>query len=360
VRKLYFAKIGLVVALATFGAAAARAPRAAAPAATCVQATQPAWIDYADKWVRFRRVFYRPGLAVTLAHTSPGAQARRRGAQIAYWDMSLKAAVGTPSRPGNPAQIPATAARLVSAAMKVTGCGTPIIALNELFGARLSAASSPTNAQYRANVLALVQALASRGAQPHLLISEGAATKGASAEWWRSVASVATIVREVYISAPLLQRLGSSGSTVYLRFQLRRAVRNFTTIGIPSSRVGLALGFHEGRGGRAGLSAVRWYDVSNGRRWPPGRSRASLRSTRCGPGVGRPSAARGPIPRQPMPHVSTCGRVKRAFATRRRRRAVASICLARSRRRSRGGVMPASGSSLRAVGPGSRCGPRPS
>jgi hypothetical protein len=261
VRKLVFAKIGIVVALATLGAAAATAPRAAAPAATCVQATQPAWLDYADKWVRFRRLFFRPGLSVTLAHTSPAAQARRRGTQIAYWDMSLKAAVGTPSRPGDPARIPATAARLVSAAMKVTGCGTPIIALNELYGARLAASSSPTNAQYRANVLALVQALASHGAQPHLLISEGAATKGASADWWRSVASVATIVREVYISAPLLESLGPSGSTVYLRFQLRRAVRNFTTIGIPSSRVGLALGFHEGRGGRAGLSAARWYGV---------------------------------------------------------------------------------------------------
>jgi hypothetical protein len=38
-------------------------------------------------------------------------------------------------------------------------------------------------------------------------------------------------------------------------------VRNFTTIGIPSSRVGLALGFHSGRGGRNGLGAARWLGV---------------------------------------------------------------------------------------------------
>ena len=253
--------VGLVVVFAVVAAAASTAPRAAAPAATCVQPTQPAWIDYADKWVRFRRMFYRPGLAVTLAHTAPAAQARRRGAQVTYWDMSLKTAVGTPSRPADPGRIPGVAARLVSAATKVTGCGTPIVALNELYGARLAANSSPTNAQYRANVLALVRALASRGAQPHLLISEGAETAGPSGDWWRSVAAVTTIVREVYISAPTLKGLGSSGSTIYLRFQLRRAVRNFTTIGIPSSRVGLALGFHEGRGGRAGLSAADWYDV---------------------------------------------------------------------------------------------------
>src|SRR6185312_17080830 len=73
---------------------------AASPAALpCVQPAQPAWIDYGDKWVPFRRLFFRPGLAVALAHTAPAADARGRGAQIAYWDMSLKDAVGTPSHP---------------------------------------------------------------------------------------------------------------------------------------------------------------------------------------------------------------------------------------------------------------------
>jgi hypothetical protein len=175
--------------------------------------------------------------------------------------MSLKDAVGTPAHPADPATIPAVAERLASAAVKVTGCATPILALNELYGARLGTPWSQSNAQYRANVLELVRALASRGTQPHLLISEAGNTTGPAAAWWRSLAESATIVREVYISGPLLEGLGPSGATVYLRFQLRRAVRNFTTIGVPSNRIGLALGFHSGRGGQAGLSAARWFGV---------------------------------------------------------------------------------------------------
>lgn len=242
-------------------AGAARPAHAAAPSASCVQAGQPAWIDYADKWVPFRQLFYRPGLAVALAHTAPAAAARSRGAEVAYWDMSLKDAVGTPGHPADPATIPSVAERLAAAAVKVTGCATPILALNELYGARLGTPWSQSNAQYRANVLELVRALASRGTQPHLLISESGNTAGPAAAWWRSLAESATIVREVYISGPVLEGLGPSGATVYLRFQLRRAVRNFTTIGVPSNRIGLALGFHSGRGGQAGLSAASWFGV---------------------------------------------------------------------------------------------------
>jgi hypothetical protein len=211
--------------------------------------------------VPFRKLFYRPGLAVALAHTAPAAAARGGGAEVAYWDMSLKDAVGTPAHPANPARIDAVAERLAAAAVKVTGCGTPIVALNELFGAQLRAPWSRSNAQYRANVLELVRALAAHGAAPHLFISQAGSTAGDGGAWWRSLAQYATIVREVYIPAPVLAGLGSSGATVYLRFQLRRAVRNFTTIGIPSNRIGLALAFHGGRGGRDGLSASRWFGV---------------------------------------------------------------------------------------------------
>ena len=242
-------------------AASPHAPRAAAPSASCIAPTQPAWIDYADKWVPFRRLFFHPGLAVALAHTAPAADARSGGAQVAYWVMSLKAMVGTPSHPANPSSVSTSAARLAAAAVKVTNCDTPVVALNELHGARLQPPWSRSNAQYRANVLELVRALAEHGAQPHLLISESGATSGAAGDWWRSVAATATIVREVYMPAPALHALGASGATIYLRFQLRRAVRNFTTIGIPSSRVGLALGFHSGRGGRNGLGAAPWLGV---------------------------------------------------------------------------------------------------
>jgi hypothetical protein len=46
-----------------------------------------------------------------------------------------------------------------------------------------------------------------------------------------------------------------------MRFELRRAVRNLTTIGVPSSRVGIALGFQTGRGGRMGLAPAAWFEV---------------------------------------------------------------------------------------------------
>jgi hypothetical protein len=249
-----------VVAIAGW-AAAAHPSHAAAPAASCVQGAQPAWVDYADKWVPFRWLFYQPGVAVALAHTDPAAAARGGGAEVAYWDMSLRDAVGAPAHPADPTRIAGAAERLAAAAVKVTGCEIPMIALNELFGAQLRAPWSRSNAQYRANVLELVRALAARGTAPHLFISQAGSTAGAGGAWWRSVAESATIVREVYIPAPVLAGLGSSGATVYLRFQLRRAVRNFTTIGIPSNRIGLALAFHSGRSGRGGLSASRWFGV---------------------------------------------------------------------------------------------------
>ncbi len=236
--------------------------RAASPAALpCVQPAQTAWIDYGDKWVPFRRLFFRPGLAVALAHDAAGADAQRRGAQLAFWAMALRRAVGTPARPVSPSAIPAATARLMDDAVRVTGCSTPVIGLNELFGAQRATPWQPRNARYRADVLALVQALAARGAQPQLLISQAASTAGAAASWWRALAQSATIVRELYLPAPSLHALGPARGSVYMRFQLRRAVRNLTTIGIPSSRVGIVLGFQKGVGGRMGLAAAPWFDV---------------------------------------------------------------------------------------------------
>ena len=50
-------------------------------------------------------------------------------------------------------------------------CSNPVIAENELFGAWLATPWSPTNAQYRANVLLFLQRLRERGAQPWLLVN---------------------------------------------------------------------------------------------------------------------------------------------------------------------------------------------
>jgi hypothetical protein len=247
---------GVVSALAGATGVTQAAPSAAL---TCVQPAQPAWIDYGDKWVPFRRLFFRPGLAVALAHDAPAADARRRGVQLAFWDMSVGRAVGTPSRPADPRTISAATARVLEDAVRVTGCSTPVVGLNELFGAQRPTPWRGRNAQYRASVLALVQGLAARGAQPQLLISRAAATAGAAGRWWRAVAQSATIVRELYLPARWLHAFGPARESVYMRFELRRAVRNLTTIGVPSSRVGIALGFQKGR--RVGLSAAAWFDV---------------------------------------------------------------------------------------------------
>ncbi|HZE28770.1 MAG TPA: hypothetical protein VE055_01625 [Gaiellaceae bacterium] len=209
----------------------------------------------------FRGLFFRPGLAVALAHDAPAAAARRQGVQLAFWTMSLQRSVGTPARPADPSSIPSAVERIWDDAVRVTGCSTPAIALNELFGAQRATPWQPRNAQYRADVLALVQGLAARGGQPQLLISRAVSTAGAGASWWRAVAQSATIVRELYLPAHSLHVLGPSRGSVYMRFQLRRAVRNLTTIGIPSSRVGIVLGFQQGVGGRAGLAAGPWFDV---------------------------------------------------------------------------------------------------
>jgi hypothetical protein len=248
----------MVLALAGATTLSHAASSAALP---CLQPAQTAWIDYGDKWVPFRRLFFKPGLAVALAHDAPGADARRHGAQLAFWAMDLRRAVGSPARPVSPSSIPASTTRLMNDSVRVTGCSTPVIGLNELFGAQRATPWQSGNARYRADVLALVQALAARGAQPQLLISQAAATGGAAANWWRAVAQSATIVRELYLPAPSLHALGPARGAVYMRFQLRRAVRNLTTIGVPSSRVGIVLGFQKGTGGRMGLAAAPWFDV---------------------------------------------------------------------------------------------------
>ena len=175
--------------------------------------------------------------------------------------MSLRRAVGTPARPADPRTIPAATARVLEDAVRVTGCSTPVIGLNELFEAQRPAPWRPRTARYRANVLALVQGLAAHGAQPQLFISQAGATGGAAGNWWRAVAQAATIVRELYLPAPWLHAFGPGRASVYMRFELRRAVRNLTTIGVPSSRVGIALGFQAGRGGRMGLAAAPWFEV---------------------------------------------------------------------------------------------------
>jgi hypothetical protein len=140
-------------------------------------------------------------------------------------------------------------------------CSNPVIAENELFGSWLAVPWSPTNQQYRANVLLFLQTLRQRGAQPWLLVNATPYTDGSAGDWWRQVADVAGIVREVYFPAPLIYKQGPILGSRTLRQAFRNGILDFTKAGIPVSKLGIFLGFQtsKGSGGREGLEAKAWF-----------------------------------------------------------------------------------------------------
>ena len=84
----------------------------------------------------WKQVFARPGLVMA---TPPGTgslptQLRAGGASTIFFDLKLASRVGTPDAPADPATIVDVANREFDAAVKQTGCQTPLIAENELFG----------------------------------------------------------------------------------------------------------------------------------------------------------------------------------------------------------------------------------
>jgi hypothetical protein len=231
---------------------------------------QPLWVDFGTPTLA--HVFGRPGVIVSASTGDFPAAMRSAGAKTVYWDMNLRNRVGAPDAPADPGTIEDRAARLASFAAAQTACATPWIALNELQGASLPTPWSATNAQYRANVLAFLRALAARGARPFLLVSSAPFTRTPeAAAWWRDVALVSDVVQEVYTGAPLLWRQGPIRANRRLRMFFRRSVGAYTAIGIPSARVGLMLGFQTrlGYGGREGLrprnawlETVKWQGLS--------------------------------------------------------------------------------------------------
>ncbi|MEX2210790.1 MAG: hypothetical protein WD689_03395 [Gaiellaceae bacterium] len=252
------------VAFAAALLAALVLPGQAAAADPCVlPSSKPLWIDFATPDVE--PTFARPGMLLAASSGEFPARLRAAGARTLYWDMYLKRRVGTPWAPADPAVIEARAQQLYEIAVRQMECTTPVIVLNELFGAQLETPWSASNEVYRANVLALARGLAARGARPMLLLSRAPFTGSESAvQWWRSVAEVADIVPEVYFGARLLWKDGPILSNRRIRTSLRNAVARLTTIGIPTSRIGLVLGFFSKgtAGGREGLQPDEaWYDV---------------------------------------------------------------------------------------------------
>jgi hypothetical protein len=245
------------IALALFAVAAAAAWAGPAQAGPCgVPDARPLWIDYADASVEFRdEVFRRPGLVLASSGTAVGRELRGGGAHTVHWQMKLTRLVGTPSAPADPASIADAAEALVSRAVESSGCSTPMIALEELWGADLPAPWSNTNATYRANVLLLAQHLEARGARPFLFVHGTLETGGAAAGWWRDLGRSADIVYEAYFDAPRIDALGPLLGSRELRVAMRRPIRNLEALGISGSRLGLILGFHSkpGTSGREGL-----------------------------------------------------------------------------------------------------------
>ncbi len=257
-----------MAALAGAAALAAAVPHAAgsrpAKRECGLPSSTPLWIDFGHGSVKFWKMFARPGLVSATANFLYPPKIRARGGSTAYLDLNFHRKMGDLGSPVAPSEIPALANSLYDYAAASNRCLHPWIALNELFGAYLASPWSANVAQYRANVLDFVRILAQRGAHPLLLVNSVAYTEGAAGDWWREVAKVSDIVREVYFPAPWVYAQGPFAGPRTIRNLFRRAITDFTSIGIPASRLGLFLGFQTGlgKGGREGLvPAQAWFDT---------------------------------------------------------------------------------------------------
>jgi hypothetical protein len=250
-------KKGAAVLLAVSAALAAAQGSPRADATACgLPPGSPLWVDYAG---HNAPIVPKPGMVLAVSSgTVIPAQMRAAGAATIFFDLHLNDRVGTTVAPSDPASIPAKAQRLFDFAVQVTGCPTPLIAENELFGAQTPTPWSATNAQYRANVLLLLQELAKLGATPAITIANPPYTGGDAAEWWRQAAETSILIRQVYFTSPGprgLYKLGPARASRGMRNGMRALVSKFAAIGIPASRVALELQFQSaaGQGGRQGL-----------------------------------------------------------------------------------------------------------
>jgi hypothetical protein len=253
--------LGLLLALG--GSARADAP---GPLPCGLPQAQPLWVDYADGMVPFwSTIFARPGVVGAASNFIVPPQLRAHGAKTVYFDLYLQNRVGTPSKPADPSVVESRADKLFDTAAASSGCPTPLIALNELAGANLPTPWTPTTAQYRANVLELVQRLAERGARPFLLLPKRPYTHDEAADdWWRQAAQSADLVPEVYFSGPSVSKQGAVLGSRRLRGVMRTRMEDLIQIGIPTSRIGMMLQFSStrGAGGREGLQPLgKWLDV---------------------------------------------------------------------------------------------------
>src|SRR3954470_6140128 len=219
-------------------------------------ANGPMWIDYAG---HDAPITPKPGMVLAISSgTEVPAQMRAAGAATIFFDLNLNKRVGTTGKPADPATIPDKAKREFDFAVEITGCAHPLIAENELFGAQTVTPWSATNAQYRANVLLLLQELDKLGATTALTIAKPPYTGGDAGEWWRETAQASILIRQVYFTSPGpkgLYKLGPERASRGMRRGMRSLIEKFAQIGIPAGRVALELQFQSapGQGGRQGL-----------------------------------------------------------------------------------------------------------
>ncbi|HZT92082.1 MAG TPA: hypothetical protein VFA05_08590 [Gaiellaceae bacterium] len=257
-------RVGALLAAAAAALALTSAPPHAAPSACGLPATTPLWVDYAG---HDAPIVPKPGMVLAVSSgTVLPAQMRQAGAATVFFDLHLNDRVGNTSNPADPSTIAAKAKAEFAYAQQVTGCATPLIAENELFGAQTQTPWSPTNAQYRANVLALLQDLDALGATTALTIANPPYTGGDAATWWRETAQASILVRQVYFTSPGTKGLYAEGpvrASRAMRSGMRGLVAHFTQIGIPTSRIALELQFQSapGEGGREGLEpSAAWFE----------------------------------------------------------------------------------------------------
>ena len=263
-----------LLVLAAAAAAAALAPASArahhASPWACGLPGTPLFAEYAEIAVSpaIRATFtsVRPPLVLATSGAALAQELRDAGAHTVFWHMSLPRQVGNTTAPADPATVSDAADRLYDRAVATTQCATPVIALNELQGAWIRTPWSATNAQYRANVLALLARLHERGARPYLLVTTSPRPFTASAEaaeWWRHVSLVSDIVLQLHFNGRLLYEKGPLEAGRQRRTKMRSVVAQFTALGIPPARLGLLHGFQSGRGfgGREGLPLAHWLRV---------------------------------------------------------------------------------------------------
>jgi len=222
------------------------------------------WVDFADGSVPFWQTFARPGVIAAAANFIYPPQLRALGAKTVYFDLNFRLRVGTPNEPFDPGVVINRANRLYSTAAMSSGCTEPVITENELNGANLVTPWTANNAAYRRNVLIYLQTLSALGAHPVILVPSAPYMGDEAGDWWRQVVQYAEVVRESYFAAPTIAKQGPIEGSRTLRNLFRKRVAEFTSAGLPASKLGVMLGFQttRGSGGREGAPLNSWLEVT--------------------------------------------------------------------------------------------------